>query len=496
MMHRRVARPATRSVLPLVIAIVAVVLRIVPDFQAGGLLALRQHDEGVHYLAGLALIHGQLPYRDFVFLQPPGAALLMAPFAAAGHWVGQEVALGMARTLIALIEGLTTWLLVRSLLAVSLLGAILAGCLYAVAPDAVMAGRMVLLEPIINLACMLGVYAFLKGRLRLAGVALGAGIAVKLFAFAYPLALVTLLIASRRWRDLQRLGVWMGLTLLVLLGPFVVLAPGSFWRDVVTLQTTRPLDGVQGAWLRLQHILEISTAGTRAHTTVTVLAVVVLVVLLAMTGWRFAPTRVWALGLVILTIGFLSAPTFYDHYGAFAALPLCAVVGMTPSLFAGRPARTVLPAVGVVAAVWLAWAVVTVGKTTNHDSPALLTDRLTTPAQCAFTDAPNLLVAANRARDSSSTCPAWVDPEGTALSHVTTTKQPDFYPDGFRHVVAWQDAARTSLHAAHYALIRDRLPISPDLDRANQSYIRRHFAVKGQGQTWQLWVRIPANSPR
>ena len=42
------------------------------------------YDDGVHYAAAASLIHGRLPYRDFLFLQPPAMVLAASPFA----WLG------------------------------------------------------------------------------------------------------------------------------------------------------------------------------------------------------------------------------------------------------------------------------------------------------------------------------------------------------------------------------------------------------------------------
>src|ERR1700677_1184388 len=37
-------------------------------------------DDGLYYGEGVMLVHGILPYRSYVDVQPPGIALLMAPF--------------------------------------------------------------------------------------------------------------------------------------------------------------------------------------------------------------------------------------------------------------------------------------------------------------------------------------------------------------------------------------------------------------------------------
>src|SRR4051794_25123499 len=43
------------------------------------------YDSSVYFTASTALIHGRLPYRDFVFLHPPGVVLALTPFA----WLGR-----------------------------------------------------------------------------------------------------------------------------------------------------------------------------------------------------------------------------------------------------------------------------------------------------------------------------------------------------------------------------------------------------------------------
>src|SRR6476661_2472269 len=66
-------------------ALVAVVARLVPVLRGGGLFGLGNYDDGVYYAAGTALLHGLIPYRDYLFLHPPGIVLLLAPFGLAGH---------------------------------------------------------------------------------------------------------------------------------------------------------------------------------------------------------------------------------------------------------------------------------------------------------------------------------------------------------------------------------------------------------------------------
>ncbi|HWD24554.1 MAG TPA: hypothetical protein VG368_03755, partial [Acidimicrobiales bacterium] len=53
-----------------------------------GLFGLTEYDDGVYFGASLRLIEGVFPYRDFVFVQPPGITVVLAPFAALSHLIG------------------------------------------------------------------------------------------------------------------------------------------------------------------------------------------------------------------------------------------------------------------------------------------------------------------------------------------------------------------------------------------------------------------------
>ena len=57
----------------------------------GGPTGLFGYDPGVYYAAGDALIHGPVPYRDFLLLHPPAVMLATAPFAALGSWTRDDI---------------------------------------------------------------------------------------------------------------------------------------------------------------------------------------------------------------------------------------------------------------------------------------------------------------------------------------------------------------------------------------------------------------------
>lgn len=62
-------------------AILAIALRVATLVMAHHLSGVFEYDDGVYFGSAVMLIHGHLPYRDFVFIQPPGVTLLLTPFA-------------------------------------------------------------------------------------------------------------------------------------------------------------------------------------------------------------------------------------------------------------------------------------------------------------------------------------------------------------------------------------------------------------------------------
>ena len=73
-----------RRHLPLALTIggfvAALLIRVLPR----GLSGAVDYDEGVYIEAAWALRHGFLPWRDFVFVHPPGILLWLAPLTVGG----------------------------------------------------------------------------------------------------------------------------------------------------------------------------------------------------------------------------------------------------------------------------------------------------------------------------------------------------------------------------------------------------------------------------
>jgi hypothetical protein len=166
-----------------------------PGFLTSGTV---EYDDGVYLGAALRLLHGALPYKDYAFVQPPGIVLIAFPSALIGSLTTQATGLAVARVASVL----------ASTACVPLVGnlvrhrgtavvAITSGLL-AVYPADILSGRTLLLEPWMNLFCLLGANAAFQAgrlatpqRLALAGLALGFAASVKYWA-GLPAALLIL----------------------------------------------------------------------------------------------------------------------------------------------------------------------------------------------------------------------------------------------------------------------------------------------------------------
>ena len=150
--------------------LLALGLRVYQITRPGVLLGVAWYDDGVYFASALRLAQGALPYRDFVFAQPPGLTLLLTPAALAAKVIGTARGMAIARilTLLASTAGVVLGgLLVRhrGLLAVTVTCGLLA-----VFPASVGDARTVFIEPWVALFCLAGALVVFDGD-RLAGQA-------------------------------------------------------------------------------------------------------------------------------------------------------------------------------------------------------------------------------------------------------------------------------------------------------------------------------------
>jgi alpha-1,2-mannosyltransferase len=501
----------------------ALALRMYQLARPGFLLGVSEYDDGVYFGSAVRLVHGALPYRDYVLVQPPGIVLLMTPLALLAKATGTATAFAAARVLTACASvaciPLAGWLVRhRGPLAVTVVCGLLA-----VYPAGIDAAHTLLLEPWLVLFCLAGaLVAFDRERLaerprRLAwaGAAFGLACAIKLWA-VLPALVVALLCARPRSRPLLRrylAGAAAGFAVPVL--PFLLPAPGAFYRDVVVAQLSRVDVTRASPWTRLQSMVGLSVLNPAAHATVALVAVGLLAVTLgsALAGWRRRrrpPTALeafaWLSGVAILA-ALLWPADFYPHYAWFFAPFLALTLGLAVARVAPAPAGWTAPepAAWTPAALALATAAVAaLGvqqfrdlSTLRSGDPTPLVRRDTPPGSCVLTDLPPVTILSDRFVSDVKGCSRLVDPIGTsyALSHGHNGVT------GAGRTPAVQALWRSAFATAQYVwlqcppwmrpqcLTSRRVPWTPAL---RLYFVQRFKPLPGQGARPSLFARRPA----
>ena len=304
--------------------LLALAIRLYTLTRPGYLTGVTEYDDGVYLGGAIRLLQGSLPYHDFAFVQPPGILLLMAPVAVLGKIGATTHAMAAAR-LLTVLASTACVPLAGSLVRYRGVLVTLVTCgLLAIYPDDIATAHTLILEPWLNLFCLLGVcIAFRRGRLassrRLlwAGVAIGFAGTVKYWA-ALPavLLLAVCLLTGNGWAGRVRragtytLGVIAGFVVPVL--PFFALAPAAFVHSTLFDQATRANSYVPVS-LRLAHLtglIDVLNGGGHFSLTAGVHSLLAgsgaAATSNASVGWL--PYAVALLGAGVLAIGYLWEP--------------------------------------------------------------------------------------------------------------------------------------------------------------------------------------------
>jgi hypothetical protein len=462
-----------RRLTPVVLAItlttaLALFLRLWQLTKHGYLLGVTEYDDGVYFGSALRLVHGAVPYKDFVTVQPPGVMLLMTPAALFAGPLGTAKALLIGRVLTACAgaAGVTlTGLLIRhrGALAVAVAGGFLA-----VYPDGVYAAHTVLIEPWLVLFCLAGALAVLDGdhltssgrRLAAGGVAFGfAGVCKAWAIFPVAVLLILLLLPGPGGlgRSLRRAAIFLGgivagFALPVL--PFVVLAPRAFYTSVIVAQWARTDDVRIPTSFRVASMIGLSHGPDLPHLLLAAVAAAIAAVaagcsLLATVISRRWPPPLEIFALVtaaLIVLAFVWPPDYYYHYAAFlgpflalsVVLPVARLTeAARPRLAAGTAQGTApqtaaraapsagyrlgLAATGVIVLVLAVLQGRTVPDPELHGiADAVIADeQIIPPGSCVLADSVSYTIAANRFFSTEPGCSIMVDSIGTdyALSH-------------------------------------------------------------------------------
>ncbi|PZR11464.1 MAG: hypothetical protein DI536_17715 [Archangium gephyra] len=227
-----------------VVASLAFVLRVVPFFGAEGPWTYRvDYDEGVYFTAASLLLKGFMPYRDFVFVHPPGIVLFLAGTSAwSSVLVGVDGAFALARWIasgLGVLNVVLVWAVTLEW-SRSRWAALFAAFVYATYPEIVQVERGPFIEPLLN-ACVLAMtLSVMTKRFRLAAVLAGVAMAFKLWAAMWIVGALWALPDNReRVRfTLLSAGVFFAAVL-----PFALLAPVEFVKQTLFFHFGRPPDG-------------------------------------------------------------------------------------------------------------------------------------------------------------------------------------------------------------------------------------------------------------
>jgi hypothetical protein len=356
------ARLTPVNVVIAAMTLLALGLRLFYLTRPGYLLGVTEYDDGSYFGSAVRLVHGMLPYRDFVFVQPPGITLLMTPVALLARVTGTDWGLALARiaTMLVGAAGVAlAGLLVRHR---GVLAALIACGVVAIYPDSVASAHTLLVEPWLVLFCLAGAVAVFDGdritgssrRLIWGGVAFGFAGVIEAWAIIPVLVIVLLGLRWPRRMAFYAGGVAAGFLIPVL--PFAALAPRMFYKSVIVAQVGGRVNAARmPLWYRLREMSGFANDPGVRHLYIlaviagTIAFVIVACVLASLLTRRLPPALEWFAYLTTAAVVgiFLWPAQFHYHFSGFLApfiglsiaLPAARLVAAVQSRAAGAGAE-------------------------------------------------------------------------------------------------------------------------------------------------------------
>ena len=428
--------------------LLALALRLFLLSRPGYLLGVTEYDDGPYFGSAVNLIHGYLPYRSFLLVQPPGITLLMVPSALLSKVTGTATAMATGRILTILASAAGVALLGLLLRHRGLL-AVIVGCgILAVYPDSVSTARTILVEPWLVLFCLLGALALFEGnhltssgkRLFWGGVAFGFAGCVEVWAIFPVIVLVVMLLPRIRRAAVYVGGVAVGFLVPTL--PFAALAPERFYQSLYVAQVA-PRAGSTRVPLpaRLSHMLGIINLHLPAHPRTVILAatavLVILVLAVIVVAWRVLrqppPALDWfaLASTAVITVMFMWPDQFHYHFAAFLApffamsiaLPLSRLLealSQGTGWLPGTDGRRLWIPAAVLASLAVLVLALDQASSESHlelrlaPVPAAV-EKIIPKGACVATDQVSYLLMANRFSPDQPNCPHMLDGLGSDL---------------------------------------------------------------------------------
>lgn len=443
------------------------------------------YDDGVYFSASALLVRGVLPYRDFVFVHPPGILYIVALVS----WLPDaQDGFVAARMLGSVIGGVNIFLIGLIVARASHpAGGLVAALLYAGYPDAVVAERSVYLEPVLNLSCLIAAMLWLRQKPLPAGVAAAFACAVKFWGGIWVIAAIA---AERGWRRTVRFIVAAAVAGLLALAPLALTAPRSFLTQTLVFQVSRPPDGVAGAVARLRQIAD------SGHRAATVLAVIALLVFIVKIRRLSEAERFFTVAMLLTIAAFLASSSYWSHYNSHLAASQCAVAGLgaaallqaLPRYRSAAAAAVFILIIGIDFPVWREMK-----RGIDAQSPELLavaqTVRRNVPKDAPFfAFDPTWSLVMGRLPDCCDGAPPVVDSYGAMLlSAVTRGARHSDTNAAFRSG-APQPELRARLDASRFVLLGGRGHWQ--LDEPDRAWFTSRFrCVDVEAEELCLWTR-------
>ena len=346
-----------RGRLLITLAIAAFAIRAFPVLVGGGLQGLHGYDDGVYFGGATALVHGSVPYRDFLLLHPPGMVLGLSPFAILGNLTGDPAAFAVARVSIMVLGAVNAVLVALVAGRYNRLAGMTAGALYAVWNTASNVERTTDLHGPQNTLVLLGLLALARSgridprRAALSGVFLGFAMTVQLWqAVSFVVILWWVVVRARddAWHRLRPAAAYLaggGIAFGLICMPFLVAAPEPMIRYMVVDQIGRPNVGVD-AIDRLRVLEGFAQLAQMPPVLrqfvpdpIVLLAAAGALAIVVVTAWVCPWTRLWAVLALVQSAVVLVTPSFFNDYPSFAAPAATLVFGTALAVSLQRLAR-------------------------------------------------------------------------------------------------------------------------------------------------------------
>jgi alpha-1,2-mannosyltransferase len=432
-----------------VCTLLALALRLLLLSRPGYLMGVTEYDDGPYFGSAVMLVHGLLPYKTFILVQPPGITLLMVPSALLSKLTGTATAMATGRilTTLASTAGVAlAGLLVRHR---GLVVVIVTCGIIAVYPDSVSTARTILVEPWLVLFCLLGALALFdrdqlassRKRLFWGGAAFGFAGCIEVWAI-FPVVVLACMFVPK----FKRLAVFAGglaAGFLVPTLPFAGLAPKRFYESLYVAQVA-PRAGSTRVPLgaRLSNMLGIVNLHLPGHPLVLIEVLtgllILAVALVIAAGWllshRPPPQLDWfaLVTCAVVVVMFLWPDQFHYHFAAFLApffalsiaLPLgrlLDVLGKGTSWLPEQQATELWKPAAAVAGLAILLLVM---QQASYESGLRLplgpvpaqVQRMIAKGDCVGTDQVSYLLMANRFSPDQANCPHMLDGLGSDLA--------------------------------------------------------------------------------